>query len=656
MHRATSRHRRTRRIATLTLVAGVLFAVAPQLAAAAPAPPTNLAGVAGSGGVTLMWTPSTSITVSGYWVYRNGAIIGSVSGATTGTYLDTTVTSATTYSYYVVGIDWYGTPSSPSNTVTLTTAGSPDAVAPSTPTGLSASPGNTQVALTWLAATDNVGVRGYRVYRNGTLVGSPTGTSYNDTGLTNGTSYAYTVRAIDAAGNLSAASGSATAAPFAPVDTTAPTAPASLIATPGNTQVALGWAAASDNVGVTGYRVYRGGTLIGSPATTSYLDGGLTNGTSYSYTVRAVDGAGNLSAASATVSATPFAAAPPPPPPPPPTSGGASCTKVASAQGTAAFQSLVSSLAPGDVLCLHAGSYSARGTRITVAANGTSAQPITIRNYPGEIRPALLGMFTVTGDYVVLDRMHFDGPTGNVGNSATASGEDIDVWLNGANGSAISRSEIEGSLWHAGVFASNSTGIRIMDDWIHDNGNPADAAQLNSSHGIYMSSGSGWITSNLIEHNLAFGVHLYDGSGGPHDVLISQNTIVDNGRAGVILANDTRNTLVVDNIIAWNASLGIYGWNLTNTTNSASNNVEYANAAGNDQNYLGAGGIAFGSEILADPRFVAPVAGATGGDYRLQATSPAVNRGRTLYSNFDDMNGVVRPLGGVPDVGAYESW
>ena len=60
---------------------------------------------------------------------------------------------------------------------------------------------------------------------NGVLVGSPSGTSFSDSGLSNGTSYAYTVRATDAAGNLSAASGSATATPFAPVDTSAPTAP-----------------------------------------------------------------------------------------------------------------------------------------------------------------------------------------------------------------------------------------------------------------------------------------------------------------------------------------------------------------------------------------------------------------------------------------------
>jgi hypothetical protein len=100
-------------------------------------------------------------------------------------------------------------------------------------------------------------------------------------------------------------------------DTQAPTAPGSPQATPGNAQVGLSWSASSDDTGVTGYRVYRNGTQVASPTATSYTDTGLTNGTSYAYTVKAIDGAGNLSASSASVSATPQAPAPPPPPPPP---------------------------------------------------------------------------------------------------------------------------------------------------------------------------------------------------------------------------------------------------------------------------------------------------------------------------------------------------
>jgi hypothetical protein len=97
--------------------------------------------------------------------------------------------------------------------------------------------------------------------------------------------------------------------PAPPADTTAPSAPAGLQATSGNSEVSLTWAAASDNVGVAGYRLYRDGTQIAVPAATSYTDAALTNGRGYVYTVRAVDAAGNISASSAAVPATPLAPA-----------------------------------------------------------------------------------------------------------------------------------------------------------------------------------------------------------------------------------------------------------------------------------------------------------------------------------------------------------
>ncbi|KIQ65208.1 glycosyl hydrolase family 5 [Kitasatospora griseola] len=87
-------------------------------------------------------------------------------------------------------------------------------------------------------------------------------------------------------------------------DTTAPTAPTGLAATTTANSVALTWSAATDNVGVTGYDVYRGGALVGSTAGTSYTDTGLTASTAYSYTVKARDAAGNVSPASAALVAT----------------------------------------------------------------------------------------------------------------------------------------------------------------------------------------------------------------------------------------------------------------------------------------------------------------------------------------------------------------
>ena len=86
---------------------------------------------------------------------------------------------------------------------------------PAVPTGLSATAGDRQVALDWADNTD--AVAGYRVYRNGSPVATPTGSGYTDTGLTNGSTYTYRVTALDQAGNESAPSNQISASPQAPV-------------------------------------------------------------------------------------------------------------------------------------------------------------------------------------------------------------------------------------------------------------------------------------------------------------------------------------------------------------------------------------------------------------------------------------------------------
>lgn len=187
------------------------------------------------------------------------------------------------------------------------TAGTSDTVAPSAPTSLAAS-GTTQTTtnLSWTASTDNVGVTGYDVYQGTTLLGTVATTTYNVTGLTAATAYTFSVKAKDAAGNISAASNIVNVTTLAPVtDTTAPSAPTNLTAS-GTTQTTtnLSWTASTDNVGVTGYDVYRGTTLLGTVATTTYNVTGLTAATAYTFTVRAKDAAGNISAASNTVNVT----------------------------------------------------------------------------------------------------------------------------------------------------------------------------------------------------------------------------------------------------------------------------------------------------------------------------------------------------------------
>jgi chitodextrinase len=180
-----------------------------------------------------------------------------------------------------------------------------DTTAPTAPSGLTAALAGSTANLSWTAATDAVGVTGYRVRRNGTLLpGTTSGTTFADAGLAAGT-YTYTVAAMDAAGNVSAESSSAsvTVQPPPATDTTAPTVPADLTVTLSGTMASLRWTASTDAVGVTGYRVTRNGVVLGTVLNTFYDDSNRTVGT-WTYTVAAVDGAGNVSAESNSASVT----------------------------------------------------------------------------------------------------------------------------------------------------------------------------------------------------------------------------------------------------------------------------------------------------------------------------------------------------------------
>lgn len=206
---------------------------------------------------------------------------------------------------------------SSTSTTSSSTAPPPDITAPTVPAGLVATPVSaTQINLAWTAATDNVGVTAYKVYQGDSLIANLGNvTSYSNTGLTASTSYSYTVAACDEANNCSAQSAAASATTAAavggggntpPPDTTAPSVPTALTATMvSGTQVNLSWTASTDNVGVSGYKVYRKGALIANLGNvTNYSDTGQSNPSANSYTVAACDAANNCSVQSAAASVT----------------------------------------------------------------------------------------------------------------------------------------------------------------------------------------------------------------------------------------------------------------------------------------------------------------------------------------------------------------
>jgi chitodextrinase len=184
----------------------------------APSVPSNVSGTAASSSqINLAWTASTdNVGVTGYFIERcQGSSCSSFAQIATSTavaYSNTGLTASTTYRYRVGATDAAGNRSGYSNIVTVSTPAAPgDTTAPSVPSNVSATASSaTQVNLSWTASTDNVAVTGYKVERcQGTSctsfaqVGSPTGTSYSDSGVTASTTYRYRVAARDAAGNWS---------------------------------------------------------------------------------------------------------------------------------------------------------------------------------------------------------------------------------------------------------------------------------------------------------------------------------------------------------------------------------------------------------------------------------------------------------------------
>ncbi|WP_078910194.1 fibronectin type III domain-containing protein [Streptomyces sp. NRRL S-87] len=189
--------------------------------------------------------------------------------------------------------------------VPLTACGGPgaDTDPPPSPAGLTAESGSaTSAHVMWEAADPRAGVTAYQVFRDGVLVRElPAERTMVDVdGLSPATRYAFTVRARDAAGNLSDPTGAArvTTAARAARDVRAPGAPARLTARAedGRT-VHLVWSAARDDTGVTAYDVYQGGVRVhtaGGRETGTRLTG-LRPHTAYAFTVRARDAAENSS-------------------------------------------------------------------------------------------------------------------------------------------------------------------------------------------------------------------------------------------------------------------------------------------------------------------------------------------------------------------------
>jgi len=275
-------------------------ACAQTLDTSPPTPPSGLAAAARPGNVAeITWSPSEDdVGVTGYEVFRAEARVATVKGTAV---VSEKLAPAREHCWTVRAFDAAGNRSEASEPACATI---PDTTPPTVPTAVMArASGEHVVDLAWEASGDDVGVVRYEVQRAGAPVLLATEGATRERGLLPAQRYCYAVRACDAAGNCSPPAPEACATT---PDLTPPSKPATLeVSARSDVALELAWASSTDEVGVTGYEVKRGGKVVaaGHPGI-SFTDSGLRPGTNHCYAVMALDAAGNRSAAASACATT----------------------------------------------------------------------------------------------------------------------------------------------------------------------------------------------------------------------------------------------------------------------------------------------------------------------------------------------------------------
>ncbi len=275
----------------------------------APGAPTAVLDTAGNAQVKVSWTAPSSNGGAAITGYTATSSPGNLTCITTGSLGCTVIglTNGTAYTFTVTATNAVGTSPASAASAAVTPIAPPGV--PGLPTAVTAVASNAQATISWTAPTSDGGspITGY------TATSSPDGKTCTTTGaltctvtaLTNGTSYTFTVVAANSSGP-SAASAPTTA--VTPV--TVPAAPTSVLAAAGNAQVVVSWTASASTGGsaITGYKAMAVADTTKSCTTTGALTctiSGLTNGTAYTFVVKATNAVGTSVASTASATATP---------------------------------------------------------------------------------------------------------------------------------------------------------------------------------------------------------------------------------------------------------------------------------------------------------------------------------------------------------------
>jgi chitodextrinase len=586
-----------------------------------------------------------------------------------------------------------------------------DTQPPSVPQGLiMRGATDTTITLAWNASGDNVGVAGYRLYRNGAAVDTTTQTTYTYAGLACGTSYTLAVEAFDAPGNRSNKAEATTvrSTTACPVDTQPPSVPQGLImrgAT--DTTITLAWNASGDNVGVAGYGIYQGPVRIATTSATTFTLSALACGTSWTVGVDAFDAAGNRSAYTTMIVATRECSTPPPPGSGlarlwvhPQQSG--SCTRSATPStygGEAACSSFSAAYRAahcGDSVRVKAGSYPSQQI-LKDPSKGACALNIVFE--PGDGEAVTVAGFSFSHQTVATASRRITLKDFAVTNSLVAIGADHLRWENIDGGSFYIRGsqnlELVGNDWGpCQSVTSNQCGkttAKIESNAAVD-GVKTDTVLIdrNNFHDYTIVDGSGdhwecfnlWGGNNITVQNSRFwNCEIYDlflasgaigGDAFGGTILIQNNWF---GRAQNVSGSARQSAVVVDTRYGSNAAVVIrynsfapgqgvviesaVNWTLTGMRVIGNIFGIAPNCIGNvtyDHNFWRSGSCGTNSGVVSPLPYVNVSDGASG-DYHLTAGAAPIDAMTTttgVYALDFDHDGDSRPRGSARDAGADE--
>lgn len=308
------------------------------------------------------------------------------------------------------------------------------------------------------------------------------------------------------------------------------------------------------------------------------------------------------------------------------------------------IQKALNTLRPGETAFVRTGTYT---ESLVASRSGTAADPITVRNMPGE-RPTVRARTGATNNYALyVPGASYVRVQGFVMEGATGPSSANVYFAGAAHHIEVSDCEVRNSQRQGFFFAPESRSVQVLRCSVHDNGSVD-----NLDHGLYIEGRDHLVADSVISsHADGYGIQVYPTA---ENVMVVGNTIVDNEKGGIIIGGEgaltADGTMVVNNVIAYNKyGVRSYWSGSVGTGNVAMNNIGFGNASGDFGGTQGAG-ITFRDNVVANPGFMDRAQD----DLRLTTASPAVGGARNGYVSPLDRVGLTRPQGGAPDLGAFE--